>query len=230
MAKFYTGLIKFDGSDRTYTVNCEPWFQPGQRVMVKMRENNPRLQVAEVISLSQGNVCRHSVVCLEEKLSTYVDPDDVYTMEDFDRFLRSHRCHPLPVSYTGQWDDVDGERGWTIGYFPGFSPEYDLGKSYVQGSGDVILIGPNGLGIHRPRHDGRLFLRLVDGVVQFGSGSHIQPIPLDSDRPFQTYMEWAGIERGTEVETPERDTSRHEIAEAIGNSGGGVYLSDGEWL
>lgn len=234
MAKYYTGQVRFDGSDRTYTVNCGPWFSVGQRVMVKMREAQPRLQVATVVSHGQGrNVCRHSVVCHEEELSTYVDPDKVHTLEDFDRFLRSHRMLPLPVNYTGQWDDPEGDRGWTTGYFPNMTPK-KLEQPYVQGGGHVILIGPNGLGIHRPSgipgSEPRLFLKITEGVVQFDVYNLITPIPLDPERMFQSYMEWSGIERGEEVEYQQRDRTLSDIADAIGHTGDGVYLGDGEYL
>lgn len=225
-------MIRFDGSDRTYTVNCGPWFTPGTRVMVKMREGRSRLQVAEVVSHGESaNVCRHSVVCSEEGLATYVDPDNVHTMEEFDRFLRSHGSYPLPMKYTGRlFDDKFGDWSWTTGYFPVYRPEKLKEGDYIQGAGTVILIGPHGLGIHRGSLDGRLFLRYGEGGVEFDYSKRINLLPLDPDRLFQSYMEWAGIERGEEVEMPQRDTSLQDIASAIGNTGGGVYLSDGVWL
>nr|WP_313522023.1 hypothetical protein [Brevundimonas diminuta] len=43
-------------------------------------------------------------------------------------------------------------------------------------------------------------------------------------------MEWSGIERGEEVEYQQRDRTLSDIADAIGHTGDGVYLGDGEYL
>lgn len=228
MGEIPVALVRFSKGGRTYPVNCRLGsLVPGDRVLVRMKTHAQQLHVVEFTELvSRKAACKNSIVCRESDRHAYGDgPPGVHTADDLDRFLLSTGWRKYPFGEKQAWETTTRD-SWTVAYEIGSSryrPPMESG--WLNGSRSIICVGPSSIG--------RTSLNSDRDRLQFADGKLVGRINLVSPfrelNPYQQAAEWAEDEWLGSTDD-RRDTSLHEIRNAVSTTGGSAYLGDDVWL
>lgn len=194
MTKYEVALVRFEGVGRSYPVNGAERYRPGDKVVVEMAGDPPRLKEAKVVGRSISyKPCRNSIVGLSASETSYLPgPQSIHTLEDLLRFMKDRNYSACPVKMEDRGGVEPVTSGWQTAYVCGYDPEHNARYNRIRSDYPVCLFSPEDIGlifpsifnevVSLPYKDGLLILGGYECIVSVGVSTSSDPFHPDALR------------------------------------------------